>query len=329
MLVSCCGLFAWFSDDPAVVASLEDAFDESVELHNIHSAQMLDGSRTGKGGASSASVLSWAFKCDVAHTLPPQSSHTLRSKQSHLKLQCVSLQSRTRNTESRAQLCVRRPGRDMPTLVLCNLSDSGVNMMRLDTVLHTGCTLVIYGNTPVYLSALYRSNVTEDFVMHAKEGVVLESDSSAATIGQSCVETDDLKVGNSTSEVASTGDTVTFWMHAQLQDGTTIDRRWPEEDTPGLKTSQKSSLKSKPFDAKLGSSSFAKGGLVAGLDAGIRGMRVGGDRLITVPPEMGFGAQGEPPRIPPHATLIFRVRLLSCVKAGVEQQKPSKRPKHM
>jgi FKBP-type peptidyl-prolyl cis-trans isomerase len=52
------------------------------------------------------------------------------------------------------------------------------------------------------------------------------------------------------------------------------------------------------------------GQVVPGLDQGMQGMRVGGKREITIPPELGYGTKGSPPVVPPNATLIFNVELL-------------------
>lgn len=98
----------------------------------------------------------------------------------------------------------------------------------------------------------------------------------------------DIRVGN--GAVAETRKKVVVHYAGWLTDGRKFD----------------SSLeRQRPFVFVLGS-----GTVIRGWDEGIAGMKVGGKRQLRIPPELGYGAKGAPPDIPPNATLIFDVELL-------------------
>ena len=75
----------------------------------------------------------------------------------------------------------------------------------------------------------------------------------------------------------------------------------------GAKGAQFDSSKERgiPFDFPLGGRM-----VIAGWDIGVQGMKIGGTRLLTIPPQLGYGARGAGGVIPPNATLLFEVDLL-------------------
>jgi len=104
------------------------------------------------------------------------------------------------------------------------------------------------------------------------------------TAGQVLIH--DLVVGTGTEAVA--GKTVTVDYVGSLQNGTTFDT---------------SASHGQPFSFTLGA-----GSVIKGWDDGVVGMKVGGVRLLVIPPDLGYGAQANGP-IPANSVLIFQVRL--------------------
>jgi FKBP-type peptidyl-prolyl cis-trans isomerase len=74
---------------------------------------------------------------------------------------------------------------------------------------------------------------------------------------------------------------------------------------PGAKFDS-SKDRGQPFMFSLG-----KGEVIRGWDEGVTGMKIGGKRKLTIPPNLGYGTRGAGGVIPPNATLLFEVELLA------------------
>ncbi|WP_338926709.1 FKBP-type peptidyl-prolyl cis-trans isomerase [Mycetohabitans endofungorum] len=100
-------------------------------------------------------------------------------------------------------------------------------------------------------------------------------------------------------------DDLTEGTGAQVQAGQTVSVHYTGWLTDGQKFDS-SKDRNQPFSFALGA-----GMVIRGWDEGVQGMRVGGVRRLTIPPQLGYGARGAGGVIPPNATLVFEVELLS------------------
>lgn len=117
-------------------------------------------------------------------------------------------------------------------------------------------------------------------------------------MGQSNItelEKTDARVG--TGAEAVSGRTVTVHYTGWLYEPSRPDHKGTKFDS--------SRDRNEPFPFTLGASE-----VIQGWDEGVAGMKVGGQRTLTIPPAKGYGARGAGGVIPPNATLLFDVELL-------------------
>ncbi len=108
--------------------------------------------------------------------------------------------------------------------------------------------------------------------------------------GPATLQMEDVVVG--TGREAHPGDTVKVLYTGTLMNGRKFDSTHDRGDEPA--------------EFKL-----EEGGLIKGWVEGMKGMKVGGKRKLTIPSDLGYGAAGHPPDIPGGAALKFEIELVS------------------
>lgn len=114
--------------------------------------------------------------------------------------------------------------------------------------------------------------------------------SAPSTTTADGLQIQDTLIGTGTE--AKPGMNLSMQYNGMLTDGTVFDSSYK---------------RGQPFAFTLGA-----GRVIKGWDEGVVGMKVGGKRRLTIPPQLGYGAQGYPPVIPANATLIFDIELVAA-----------------
>ena len=104
-----------------------------------------------------------------------------------------------------------------------------------------------------------------------------------------------------TGAIAKAGDKVSVQYVGVLFDGgKEFDTSWTSKTKPG-----------QAFEFTIG-----EGGVIKGWDEGVPGMKVGGRRILVIPPDLAYGEQGSPPTIGPNAPLAFVIDLKKVTPAA-------------
>ncbi len=152
--------------------------------------------------------------------------------------------------------------------------------MKIKTLIATFTAITF----SIFTTACNTSNSTSNI----KEVVVAPAPISSLMVN-------DVKVG--TGEEAKTGQTVSVHYTGWLYDDAAADKHGKQFDS--------SRTRGTPFNFPLGA-----GRVIKGWDQGVTGMKVGGQRTLTIPSALGYGARGAGASIPPNAVLVFDVELL-------------------
>lgn len=140
------------------------------------------------------------------------------------------------------------------------------------------------------MSGTTNTNPSENTGATAAQALLNDISKSGAV---SSLQTIDTVVG--TGDEAKAGDTITVNYTGVLPDGTVFDA---------------SAQHGQAFSFTLGG-----GQVIKGWDQGLTGMKVGGTRIVAIPPELAYGARSMG-KIPANASLIFQVELLSVKAPG-------------
>ncbi len=90
----------------------------------------------------------------------------------------------------------------------------------------------------------------------------------------------------------------------EVTDGKKVSVQYRGKLTNGTEFDSSYSRNSQPLEFTVGA-----GEMIPGFDYGVKGMKVGGTRMITIPPELGYGSRAQGDKIPANSTLVFEVTM--------------------
>lgn len=92
-------------------------------------------------------------------------------------------------------------------------------------------------------------------------------------------------------EEAEAGDVAVVHYTGYLPNGTVFDKNGASDE---------------PYSFEMGI-----GRVIRGWDLGVQGMKIGGERLLVIPPDLAYGSKGADNTIPPNTTLVFDIKLMN------------------
>lgn len=143
--------------------------------------------------------------------------------------------------------------------------------------------VLIVGIIALGIASLFIFGITDSFLPAQKPTPTISMDRTDTKD----LKVEDIKIGDG-REVKS-GDNIVINYLGTLPDGTKFDSSYDRGE---------------PFETQIG-----VGRVIKGWDLGVVGMKVGGKRKLTIPPDLGYGEQATGP-IPANSTLIFEVELV-------------------
>ena len=157
--------------------------------------------------------------------------------------------------------------------------------------------LMLLATTVVATATLMQAGAYAQYGSSAKAAPAAAAAMGAPTV----LKTIDRKVGD--GALAESGAAVAVHYSGYLYDATAADNKGKRFDS-----SFEGKAAKVPFGFIVGA-----GRVIKGWDEGVPGMKVGGQRTLIIPPDKGYGERGAGGVIPPNATLVFDVELMSVV----------------